>query len=152
MTDISNGQTPNNDVKTTAPIWSPFTAMRNNTLSKVWLWFLACECRFLIIIAEITSTGIQMPNTTPDMPNCVWTGLNSVNHSTVFEWTDGSTVDYFDWADQRPTVRATAETYVVFYPDYFQDSSLNAGFYNRWNNCPPNYNARVSVCKMPANS
>lgn len=39
MMGTSNGQTPNNVTKTTAPIWFRFTAMRNNTLSKVRLRF-----------------------------------------------------------------------------------------------------------------
>lgn len=92
-----------------------------------------------------------MVDTSPDVPNGVWTGLNSANHSTVFEWTDGSKVDYLNWAETRPISRATAETYVAFYADYFQVSSENAAWYNRWDNFPVSLNSRVSVCKMPAN-
>lgn len=65
-----------------------------------------------------------MVDTVPDVPNGVWIGLNSANHSTLCDWTDGSKVDYLNWAEANPVAQTTAETIRCTLPGLFPGFKL----------------------------
>lgn len=80
----------------------------------------------------------------------MWTGLTDSNELGTFEWTDGTPLDYNNWAPGRP-YQATSTTCVDFYPDWFAGQNPDP-WYNHWDNgMPCDSKLRGFICKKPSN-
>lgn len=90
------------------------------------------------------------------MPGCqptycsagVWMGLKKDTTTGLWQWTDGTPLDYLNWGGGLGARPFGDRQYANFYPETFQDTQINAAFSNRWDNClyATGLN-RAAICK-----
>uniref|UniRef100_A0A914YJN0 C-type lectin domain-containing protein n=1 Tax=Panagrolaimus superbus TaxID=310955 RepID=A0A914YJN0_9BILA len=78
-----------------------------------------------------------------------WIGLYTNDRNANWAWTDGSPVDYYNWAPKQPD-NAGKEDCVEIFSDESEHSN-EKGWYEKYNNLDCNTEVRAFVCKKPAN-
>lgn len=84
----------------------------------------------------------------------VWIGLQlSTNNNYTFVWTDGSCVDYLNWATTLPINNQNNMCVLIFSDTsaaataYFGSVGGQSAYYQKWNNYPCTNPMRAFVCK-----
>lgn len=104
----------------------------------------------LSVFLDITASGIPMQWTTGHYDAGMWIGLTDAAEVGTFRWSDGSSLDYDQWAPNVPNSIGPSCGFI------FSDHMVGANpdpSYNHWDNwyCD-NFSIRGFVCKKPASA
>jgi len=94
-------------------------------------------------VAALSRTGLSSST-----PHQTWIGLYTTDKNTNWNWTDGSPVDFYNWAPSQPD-HAGKENCVQLYSDNSEWSS-ESKWYEKYNNYDCNEKVRAYTCKKPA--
>ncbi|WKY03844.1 hypothetical protein Q1695_005082 [Nippostrongylus brasiliensis] len=99
-------------------------------------------------IATFTSTGTSYMDAT----GFAWIGLHQANYPVddTWSWTDGTVVNYLNWAPQQPDNTDGIEQCVQIYSDHMGRNPTTDKQYQQWNDYVCGQNIRAFVCKKPA--
>jgi hypothetical protein len=93
--------------------------------------------------------------TQADYTDFVWIGLQgNVNNDGIYQWTDGSCINYLNWAVNQPNDYADSEHCVQLMPDvdngaasYWSGLGGTSSYYQEWNDISCSSPMRAFVCK-----
>uniref|UniRef100_A0AC35G070 C-type lectin domain-containing protein n=1 Tax=Panagrolaimus sp. PS1159 TaxID=55785 RepID=A0AC35G070_9BILA len=78
-----------------------------------------------------------------------WIGLYTNDRNSNWAWTDGSPVDFYNWAPKQPDNPGKEDCVEIFSDN--SEHSNEKGWYEKYNNFDCNTEVRAFVCKKPAN-
>ncbi|KAH7676176.1 hypothetical protein AAVH_41914 [Aphelenchoides avenae] len=102
--------------------------------------------------SELASTGLEPAYCGGDKcDNGVWIGLSAQQDINVFEWSDGTPVNYTNWTPELSPHNWGAATFVDLFPDFFTDHGV---YSHHWDNQMLGgfRLSRAAVCKKKARS
>uniref|UniRef100_A0A183F7S7 C-type lectin domain-containing protein n=1 Tax=Heligmosomoides polygyrus TaxID=6339 RepID=A0A183F7S7_HELPZ len=81
-----------------------------------------------------------------------WIGLHQANYpaDTTWTWTDGTAVDYLNWAPTQPSNSDGKEHCVEIYSDHLGKDPAKDNSFQKWNDYQCTETLRAFVCKKAA--
>ncbi|KHJ76686.1 lectin C-type domain protein [Oesophagostomum dentatum] len=79
-----------------------------------------------------------------------WIGLMKSNTNNLWNWMDGSALDYLNWASGKPENLTGIENCAQMYSDSLDKNPAKDADFRRWNNVQCSSSMRAYVCKQPA--
>ncbi|EYC25002.1 hypothetical protein Y032_0012g1633 [Ancylostoma ceylanicum] len=99
-------------------------------------------------VSSLTHMGIEYRNE----KQLTWIGLKKPNYpaNATWAWTDGSVVDYFNWANGKPADITGLQNCAQMYTDSLDKNPAKDTDFRRWNDVQCSTAMRSYVCKKPA--
>ncbi|EPB76247.1 lectin C-type domain protein [Ancylostoma ceylanicum] len=94
----------------------------------------------------------QLIAATRNEKQLTWIGLKKPNYpaNATWAWTDGSVVDYFNWANGKPADITGLQNCAQMYTDSLDKNPAKDTDFRRWNDVQCSTAMRSYVCKKPA--
>ncbi|ETN82505.1 lectin C-type domain protein [Necator americanus] len=99
-------------------------------------------------VLSLTHMGIEYRNE----KQLTWIGLRKPNYpaNATWAWTDGSKVDYFNWAPGKPENITGLQDCAQMYTDSLVKNPVKDTDFKRWNDVQCSLTMRAYVCKEAA--
>ncbi|ETN83311.1 lectin C-type domain protein [Necator americanus] len=99
-------------------------------------------------VLSLTHMGIEYRNE----KQLTWIGLRKPNYpaNATWAWTDGSKVDYFNWAPGKPENITGLQDCAQMYTDSLDKNPVRDTDFKRWNDVQCSLTMRAYVCKEAA--
>lgn len=99
-------------------------------------------------VAGFTRTGEEYSSSN----SLTWIGLHQANYpaDTTWTWTDGTAVDYLNWAPTQPSNSDGKEHCVEIYSDHLGKDPAKDNSFQKWNDYQCTETLRAFVCKKAA--
>ncbi|KAK6747210.1 hypothetical protein RB195_000433 [Necator americanus] len=99
-------------------------------------------------VLSLTHMGIEYRNE----KQLTWIGLRKPNYpdNATWAWTDGSKVDYFNWAPGKPEDITGLQDCAQMYTDSLDKNPVRDTDFKRWNDVQCSLTMRAYVCKEAA--
>ncbi|KHJ96109.1 lectin C-type domain protein [Oesophagostomum dentatum] len=97
-------------------------------------------------VLSLTHMGVEYKNE----KQLTWIGLMKSNTNNLWNWVDGSALDYVNWASDKPENLTGIENCAQMYSDSLDKNPAKDADFRRWNNVQCSSSMRAYVCKQPA--
>ncbi|KHJ80481.1 lectin C-type domain protein [Oesophagostomum dentatum] len=101
-----------------------------------------------VFVADISKAGVEYKKD----DDLTWIGLKQKDYpsSPDWTWTDGTPLDYKNWAPSQPDDKKGREHCAQTHSDYLGRNPAKDTSYQHWNDCECTLEMRAYVCKKPA--